>query len=288
MKPLVSVIIPTYNREKFLKEAIESVLAQTFRSFELIVVDDASTDKTPYLVSRYPLRYVRKVKRQGVSAARNTGIRLAQGEFIAFLDSDDLWLPEKLAEQIAFFERRPEAVAVQTEEIWIRRGKRVNPRKRHEKPSGYFFDRALELCLISPSGVMLKRKVFREIGLFDESFLACEDYELWLRLLTRYPVFLIEKPLVIKRGGHEDQLSATPGLDYFRLKALAKIYRDPLLTPAMRLLVIKEAKRKGNIYLKGALKRGKLYQAFEVEQIFKKMMKNPGLPSILALSRPKN
>ncbi|OAG28326.1 glycosyltransferase family 2 protein [Thermodesulfatator autotrophicus] len=284
MRPLVSVIIPTYNRKAFLKEAIESVLAQSFKNFELIVVDDGSTDDTPYLATRYHIRYVRKQKRQGVSAARNTGIRLAKGSFIAFLDSDDLWLPEKLAKQIVFFKKNPEAVAVQTEEIWIRRGKRVNPRQRHKKPSGYFFDRALELCLISPSGVMLKREVFDKIGLFDESFPACEDYELWLRLLARYPVFLINEPLVIKRGGHKDQLSSTPGLDYFRLKALAKIYKAPFLTPAMRLLVIKEAIRKGNIYRQGALKRGKLHQAREVEKIIEKMTKFPGLSPFSALS----
>ncbi|WP_456369669.1 glycosyltransferase family 2 protein [Thermodesulfatator atlanticus] len=283
MKPLVSVIIPTHNRASFLKEALDSVFAQTFRDFEVIVVDDGSSDYTVKLVANYPIRFVKRAQRRGVSSARNAGIRRARGKFLAFLDSDDLWLPKKLEMQVLFFKKHPEAVAVQTEEIWIRRGRRVNPRRRHQKPSGFFFDRALELCLISPSGVMLKRDVLYEIGLFDESFPVCEDYELWLRLLARYPVFLIKTPLVVKRGGHEDQLSRTPGLDYYRLKALFKIYPEPYLTPAMRLLIIREASQKAAVYLKGAKKRGKILKIKEIDEKLRKIKLFPGLPCFRAL-----
>ncbi len=284
MKPLVSVIIPTYNRARFLKEALASVLAQTYRPLEIIVVDDGSTDETPKVVSRFPVRYVRTPHR-GVAAARNRGLNKARGALIAFLDSDDLWLPRKIEVQVSFFERQPEAVAVQTEEVWLRGGKRVNPKKRHRKPSGHFFDRALELCLISPSAVMLRREVLEEIGGFDESFPVCEDYELWLRLLARYQVYLIPEPLVIKRGGHPDQLSKTPGLDWYRLKALAKIYRRPHLSPAMRLLVLKEALFKATVYAKGARRRGKWWEVYEIEKTLAEILSSPGLVPTKALSK---
>ncbi len=284
MKPLVSVIIPTYNRARFLKEALASVLAQTYRPLEIIVVDDGSTDETSKVVSRFPVRYVRTPHR-GVAAARNRGLSKARGALIAFLDSDDLWLPRKIEVQVSFFERQPEAVAVQTEEVWLRGGKRVNPKKRHRKPSGHFFDRALELCLISPSAVMLRREVLEEIGGFDETFPVCEDYELWLRLLARYPVYLIPEPLVIKRGGHPDQLSKTPGLDWYRLKALAKIYRQPHLSPAMRLLVLKEALFKAAVYAKGARRRGKWWEVYEIEKTLAEILSSPGLVPTKALSK---
>ena len=158
---LVSVIIPTYNRARFLKEALESVLAQTYRPLEIIVVDDGSTDETPRVVTAFSVRHVRGPRR-GVVAARNRGILLARGEFLAFLDSDDLWLPEKISRQVAFFEEHPKAVAVQTEEIWIRRGRRVNPKKHHAKGNGFIFHRCVELCVVSPSGVMLRREVLKE------------------------------------------------------------------------------------------------------------------------------
>ena len=279
MRPLVSVIIPTYNRASFLKEALGSVLAQDYRPLELIVVDDGSRDETPRLVCHYPVRLVRVARNLGVARARNLGLRWARGELVAFLDSDDLWLPAKVRRQVEFFLKHPEAVAVQVEEIWIRRGKRVNPRKHHRKPSGFFFDRALQLCLISPSGVMLRRQIFEEIGPFDPEFPVCEDYELWLRLLTRYPVYLLKEPLVIKRGGHQDQLSRRPGLDFFRLKAMWKLNRqNSNLTPAMRLLLQREAQRKASIFISGAQKRGKWTKALEAQMMLAEILRHPGLP----------
>ncbi len=275
---LVSVIIPTYNRAKFLAEALDSVLAQTCPPLEIIVVDDGSTDQTEELVKKYPVRYIRQTHR-GVAAARNHGLRLARGELIAFLDSDDLWLPKKLERQVTFFKEHPQAVAVQTEEIWIRHGRRVNPKKKHTKESGLIFHRCVELCVVSPSGVMLRREIFREIGLFDETFPVAEDYELWLRLSARYPIYLIEEPLVVKRGGHEDQLSRQPGLDWYRLLALTKLLKnEPRLTPAMRLLALREALKKGRIFAQGALKRGKIFEAWCALRIIEELKLFPGLP----------
>ncbi len=257
--PLVSVIIPTYNRSWILKEAIDSVLAQEFKNFELIVVDDGSTDKTQDIFSRYKEKVIfYKQSNKGVSAARNKGISLASGEYLAFLDSDDLWLPNKLACQADFFNSNPDAFICQTEEIWIRNSVRVNPKKRHKKFSGMIFYRSLSLCLVSPSAVMIRRSLFDETGLFDESLPACEDYDLWLRICCRYPVYLIEKPLVVKRGGHSDQLSAASGLDKYRIYALKKIIESRLLSKNQRKAAVEVLKEKCAIYAGGCMKRGRI------------------------------
>lgn len=255
----VSVIIPTYNRARFLKEAIDSVLAQTYQDYELIIVDDGSQDETAQIVKPYQdkLKYI-FVPHQGVSKARNIGIQEAKGEFIAFLDSDDLWLPKKIETQVAFFTFHPDALICQTEEIWIRNGIRVNPKKYHLKPSGMMFAQSLRRCLISPSAVMMCKTLFDDIGLFDESMPACEDYDLWLRVTVKYPVYLLPQALVIKRGGHPDQLSRiVPSLDKWRIKAIIKLLESKTLNPEQYRLAIEELNRKCQIYAQGCLKRGK-------------------------------
>jgi len=256
--PLVTVIIPTYNRGWILKEAIDSVLSQDFNDFELIVVDDGSTDNTHEILSAYggDIIVLRQGNR-GVSAARNAGIASASGCFIAFLDSDDLWLPGKLARQVDFFKSNPNALICQTEELWIRNGKRVNPKNRHKKFSGMIFKHSLPLCIVSPSAVMLKKSLLDKTGVFDESFPACEDYDLWLRISCKYPVFLIDTPLIIKKGGHEDQLSKTPKLDKYRIQALKNIIESSLLSQGQHIDAVKMLKEKCEIYAQGCLKRGR-------------------------------
>jgi glycosyltransferase involved in cell wall biosynthesis len=258
--PLVSVIIPTYNRSSLLLEALDSVFKQTFPDFELIVIDDGSIDGTAKALTPYKDRIVYNFQNnQGVSAARNRGIRMARGPWIAFLDSDDLWLPEKLESQIRFFSQYPEALICQTEEIWIRHGRRVNPLKKHRKYSGNIFAPSLRLCLVSPSAVMIKKDLFEQVGFFDETLPACEDYDLWLRISARFPIFLIEPPLVIKRGGHPDQLSRTTrALDRFRIRALVKILNSGRLTVSQYDLAFQELETKCRIYGQGCLKRGRL------------------------------
>jgi glycosyltransferase involved in cell wall biosynthesis len=260
--PRVSVIIPTFNRAWILEEAIDSVLAQNFADFELIVVDDGSTDDTRARLQRYRSRiqYIHQPNR-GVSAARNAGLRRAKGTLIALLDTDDLWQPAKLARQAAFFDAHPEARICQTEEIWIRHGQRVNPRRRHRKPSGWIFEPSLALCLVSPSAVMLRRELMAEMGGFDETLPACEDYDLWLRVSLRYPVHLIDDPLVVKRGGHADQLSAAPGLDRYRIQSLDKILTTEKLTPAQRRAAETTLREKCRIYAAGCRKRGRIEEA---------------------------
>lgn len=261
-KTQVSVIIPTYNRGWTIGEAVDSVLAQDYRDFELIVVDDGSADNTSQVLDAY--RGTIKVFRQenkGVSAARNRGIAEASGRFIAFLDSDDLWLPQKLSTQVEFFNTTPDALICQTEEVWIRSGVRVNPKKRHKKPSGMIFEPSLALCLVSPSAVMIRRSLLEIVGNFDETLPLCEDYDLWLRISCRFPVYRIDTPLIIKRGGHEDQLSASFGLDRFRIKAIKKIIESGPLSKRQYAAAVKTLKEKCNIYAAGCRKRGRIDEA---------------------------
>ena len=189
MMPLVSVIITTYNRTVMVREAVASVLAQTFGDFEIIVVDDGGTDGTPEALATFrDVRVRRHPRRRGVSAARNTGIAAARGEWLAFLDSDDLWLPDKLARQMAYLAARPRLKLCQTDETWVRRGVRVNKPAAHAKTGGRIFLASLARCLVSPSAVVLHRQLFQDHGGFDENLPAAEDYDLWLRLSWRYEV----------------------------------------------------------------------------------------------------
>ncbi len=261
--PEVSVIIPTFNRSTMLQRALQSVLEQDYQNFEVIVVDDGSSDNT---INRIPTGKIVKLlvhpSNRGVSAARNTGIRYCSGRYVAFLDSDDYWLPGKLNRQTAFFNTNPSSVACQTDERWIRRGKRVSPRKRHKKPSGDIFERSLELCLVSPSSVMLKKSLFDEVGLFDEMLPACEDYDLWLRIACRHPIHLIPEELSVREGGRQDQLSASfAGMDLFRIRSLVKLLHYSPLNPQQRKAVIETLARKSKIYADGCMKRGRVEEA---------------------------
>lgn len=270
MEPLVSVIIPTYNRDYIVEVAIRSVLEQSYPNLELILVDDGSKDKTPHLVTKYPLKYVRLPKNFGPSFARNRGIIHAKGELIAFLDSDDYFLPSKIEKQVKFLRENPQYDIVQTEEIWYKGERRVFPKKIHAKAEGYFFDRAVKLCVVSISTVLLKRSVFERVGLFDENFPLCEDYEFWLRVALYYPMGLIKEPLVIKDGGRPDQLSQRKGLDFYRVKALLKILKEynSKLEPEKRLLILGEAKKKTEIFLKGARKYGNIRDIYKIKKLW--------------------
>lgn len=269
-KPLVSVIIPTYNRGRTVCEAVDSVLEQDYPNFEIIVVDDGSTDNTQSLLKQYKKKItVFYQTNRGVSAARNVGILKANGEYIALLDSDDLWEKGKLSCQIAFFRNNPDAVICQTEEIWIRNGKRVNPKIKHKKPSGMIFEPSLLLCLVSPSAVMIKKTLFDSIGLFDENLPACEDYDLWLRISLKYPIHLTPEPYVIKKGGHSDQLSAAPGLDKFRIMSLQKLLSEDELTEDYREKTLNVLVTKCEIYAKGCDKRGRTAEAEQFRNIVK-------------------
>ena len=252
----VSVVIPTYNRAEFVREAIESVLQQDYPDVELIVVDDGSRDCTAAVVGEFgpALRYLWQENR-GVSAARNCGVAASTGDLIAFLDSDDLWAPRKVSAQVAYFEAHPEAQACHTDEVWIRHGVRVNERRIHRKQGGWQFLASLPRCLISPSAIMMRRRLWERLGGFDESLPACEDYDLWLRLTAVTPVGFLPDRLVTKRGGHADQLSRiTPALDRYRIRALEKALATRL--PAEhRRAVLEQLVSKCRIVAQGARKR---------------------------------
>ena len=271
MKPLVSTIVTTYNRREMVKEGIESVLSQDFRDQEIIVVDDGSRDGSPEVIKKF-----KKVKyfyqnNQGISRARNQGLKLAQGEIICFLDSDDLWHPNKLSSQVKVMQENPEILLNYTDELWVRKGRRVNPRNKHQKYSGWIFEKCLSLCLISPSSVMLRKEVFDVVGLFDEQLPVCEDYDLWLRITARFPVIFIKEKLITKRGGHEDQLSHKFwGNDRFRVQALEKIINDGILKDPEKEAAIGELVRKSVILENGFRKREKLAEANYYQTLIRK------------------
>lgn len=268
----VTAIIPTYDRAVVLDRAIRSVLAQTFADFELIVVDDGSRDSTPEVLDRYDgkLKTVSRENR-GVSAARNAGLALAGGELVAFLDSDDEWLPEKLARQVAAYKEHGGDFVCHTDEIWIRDGKEVAQKSIHRKQGGRFFDRALERCLISPSSVMIARRLLDRIGWFDEELPAAEDYDLWLRITAFHEVQFVPERLVVKHGGAGDQLSViVPAIDRFRIRAIEKILQNPGLRDDYRELAVRELIGKCRIVATGCMKRGKLTEADKYLELARK------------------
>ena len=256
--PKVSVVIPTYDRIETLPRSLDSVINQTFSDWELIVVDDGSTDGTDEMILRdYPAVRLHRQENSGVSAARNAGVALTSGEWIAFLDSDDAWLPEKLEWQLSALANEPELRLSHTDEIWIRNGKRVNQPKEYAKSGGGIYLRCLPLCCICPSSVLLRRDLFDEIGGFDEILPVCEDYDLWLRITAREPVHYLDEALVRKYGGHEDQLSTTTwGMDRYRIRALENILSEEILSPKDQLLTKETLIKKLRILFAGARKRG--------------------------------
>ncbi|MBN2246116.1 MAG: glycosyltransferase family 2 protein [Candidatus Aminicenantes bacterium] len=264
----ISIVIPTYNRAGFLKEAIESVLKQDYfhdkdPSWEFYVIDDGSQDETRRVVESFgeKVNYYYQENR-GISRARNQGIELSQGEYIAFLDSDDLWKKEKLRLQIEFMEAHPDAQICCTQETWIRKGVFVNQKKKHKKFSGEIFDKVLPLCILSLSSALFRKSLFVEIGVFDENLPACEDYDLSIRIAHKYPIFFLPQSLIIKRGGHLDQLSRKYwGMDRFRVTALQKAREELELTPPQKELVEKELVKKCRVLVNGFLKRGKIKES---------------------------
>jgi len=269
-KPAVTIIIPVYNREWCIKRSIDSVLNQTFQDFEIIIVNDGSTDNTSMILNEYAnINNVEviKQKNQGVSKARNTGIKHSNGEYISFLDSDDLWEKEKLQIQIDFFNQNKNCMVCQTEETWIRNNKKINPKFRHKKPSGDIFIPSLSLCLVSPSAVMMKKSFFKHVGLFDTSMPACEDYDLWLRSSLLFKFGLIDVQAVIKHGGHEDQLSTLPLLDKYRIYSIVKILDTFTLDADKKDATIKKLEEKCKILMNGCLKRKKWEEALIYKSI---------------------
>lgn len=259
-KPFFSVIIPVFNRKEFLERAINSVLSQDFKDFELIIVDDGSTDGLENYIFHPDIIVFRK-DNGGVSSARNAGVRKASGKYIAFLDSDDEWKSSKLSLQHNFIIENPEIRIFQSDEEWVRSGEKVNPKKIHKKIAGDIFYNSLKLCLVSPSAVVLKKEIFDEYGLFDENMPVCEDYDLWLRISAKEPVGLLNEKLIIKYGGSHNQLSSSRwGMDRYRIYSMIKFLNGTYerLSSDKEYELKEELFRKINVLLKGCSKHGRI------------------------------
>jgi len=245
----ISVIIPTYNRANFLEKTLNSILSQTTQSNEIIVVDDGSTDQTKSIISKYDIKYIYQ-SNKGVSSARNQGIKIAKYPWIAFCDSDDIWHKDKLEKQILFHKQNPNIFISHTNETWLYNNKIIKKNKHQQKPHGYCFVDNLKICKIGASTVLIKKDIFTKVGLFDETLIACEDYDMWLRILETYPLGYINQELITKVAGHSGQLSfETKMLDTYRIEALQKH-----LHCQYKQEVIQEILYKIDIILKGAYK----------------------------------
>jgi len=267
--PVFSVIVPVYNRQEMLQRALDSVSAQTFKDYEIIVVDDGSDDGTGELcpAGYRNLIYLRQ-NNSGVSAARNLGIKHAGAPYIAFLDSDDTWHPQKLQEDYDYIKNNPRFKIHQSEDIWIRNGARVNPGKKHLKKAGLIFYESLELCMISPSSAVISAEIFELYGLFDENLRACEDYDLWLRITPFEEVGLIAKKLITRYSGHNDQLSSLYHvMDRFRLYSIINLLKTEKLPDKFRERALTRAMEKAGIIRSGAVKRNRADLAAYLEEI---------------------
>jgi glycosyltransferase involved in cell wall biosynthesis len=255
---VISVVIPVFNRREVVNRAVGSVVEQEGVDHEIIVVDDGSTDGSSEVVRQEfgdAVRILSLAENGGVSAARNYGIDQAQGEWIALLDSDDEWKPQKLVRQI----RELESTGLQichTDEIWIRNGVRVNPHKHHQKRGGALFLKSLDLCSMSPSSLVVRKEIVIQAGRFDETLPVCEDYDLFLRLTCRYGVAYLAAKLVVKYGGHGDQLSRQySAMDRFRVRAISKLLEAGELDDTQQRAAVNTLLLKARIVFDGATKR---------------------------------
>jgi GT2 family glycosyltransferase len=257
--PLISVVIPTFNRREKVVKAIDSVLLQSYQEIEILVIDDESHDESlAFLTQRYKCNNKVQIisqKHQGVSNARNLGIAKAKGEWIAFLDSDDLWKADKLALQIHHLNKYPQYKFGYHNEIWLRNDIRVNPVSRYCKLGGDIFNASLSTCIIATSTVIIHKSIFLEIGNFDGSLPACEDYDLWLRILAKHPVLFLDEYLTIRNAGHADQLSMQyVAMDRFRIQSLKNLLANIHVSSLQRQSITEILKHKVQILFKGAKK----------------------------------
>ena len=253
----ISVVIPTYNRYELLKRALTSVFAQTHQPTEVIVVDDGSSDETQQITQDFPnIKYFYQ-KNSGVSSARNLGIKKSSCEWIAFLDSDDEFHVDKLKEQTAFHKENPQILMSYTDEKWIRNNLEVKVPKKFRKFDGEIFQECLSHCIIAPSATLIHRNLLNAVGNFDESLEVCEDYDLWLRIAQKNEIGLVDKKLITKYAGHDDQLSFKHwGMDRFRVYSLEKLLKSNLENNTFELK--NELFKKYTLLLKGAIKYDKV------------------------------
>jgi glycosyltransferase involved in cell wall biosynthesis len=242
--PTVSVIIPSYDSAKFVVEALDSVLNQTYHDLEVIVVDDGSRDNTEEAVKDKGERmtYVRQ-DNVGASAARNHGIRVSSGNYIAFLDADDLWKPNKLEEQVRILDDDPEVGLVCSDWATVAIDGSVQNsylKNCRYARSGYVFNEVIQEYFILTSSVLLRRSCLSEVGVFDEALMVSEDKDLWLRVCHRWKIKILPEPLVVKRNRpsnlSSDPIAAVP----FRIRLFEKLLRTIPNLPAQSRRLIRE------------------------------------------------
>ena len=223
--------------------------------------------------SKNQIQILRWESNKGVSYARNQGLKQGQADWIAFLDSDDEWLPHKLEKQMEYAKKNPQCSFIHCNELWFKNGKAFNQKKKHKKQGGRIFIPSVRLCCVSPSAVLIKRNLFKKLGLFREDFPVCEDYELWLRITSRYNVGFLDESLLIKHGGHKDQLSKKyVAMDFWRVKALSPYLEDKNLSAEERREVKQTLTKKLKILLKGCPKHKNFKIQKEMEKIYARLV----------------
>jgi len=238
----ISVVIPTYNNAHFLPEALDSVFAQTFGDVEIIVVNDGSTDNTREVVRAYgrTLIYVEQ-ENSGPARARNKGVSFARGEYVAFLDADDVWMPDKLEQQMGVFSLNQNAALVYSQVVEFDEvSRRESPPRPRQVYSGSLFDRLLIEGLIPLPSVIIKKSVIREVGGFDEGLFTAEDTNLWIKVARKNEIVGIDKPLV-RRRLHSGNISARLDINVGTLENLDRIVHLFPETAPYRYLPMKKA-----------------------------------------------
>tara|TARA_A100001015_G_scaffold291766_1_gene366331 strand:- start:653 stop:2044 length:1392 start_codon:yes stop_codon:yes gene_type:complete len=253
----ISVIIPTFNRENYIKRAVESVLKQDYANKEILVINDGSSDKTLEVLKPYKdqIKLISHEKTLGISAARNTGIKHSKGNWIAFLDSDDEWNKDKLTTQVDFIRKNSFYNIIQSEEDWVRNDKPITQKKHLQKKGGWIFKDLLNRCSIAASNILIHHSIFNTIGYFDTQLPVCEDYDLWCRIARHYPIGLVPHVGHIRYAGHNDQLSSKYlAMDRFRVFSLKKQLKQEE-SVYFKEMIRKELEKKQKIIDTGAKKR---------------------------------
>lgn len=275
----VIVVIPAHNRLAMLRRAVESVLAQTYRELDLVVVDDASSEdlsEVQDMVEGAGHRWLRLGENVGPAAARNAGVNAGVNgwQYLAFLDSDDVWAAEKLRRQVNWHADHAGIEISQCEEQWVRNGQLFKKKNSQQQPEGWFFEDCVKVCCISPSCVMMSRRLWQDLGGFDQRYRVCEDYELWLRVALNESVGLVKGAsgaLVTRHGGHGDQLSfAVPAMDRFRVLALLELVNAGQLSQEQKQVLEQGILRRAAVLGKGAKKRGKLANVTTYQRALKR------------------
>ncbi len=227
--PIVSVVIPTYNAISYLPKTLESVLNQTFTDFEVIIIDDGSSDNTQEWISNLVDPRIKTIRQtnQGVAVARNTGIAVALGDYIAFLDSDDLWKPTKLEQQVQCLEANPDVGLVNT---WIEnideQGNSLAIVPAPEAEGKVWSQIIEENVILCGSVPMIRRLCFESIGKFDPNLLSAEDWDMWIRLAANYAFALIREPLVSYRQHLQSKSNNLEKHLLYRLKTIDKTFQS--------------------------------------------------------------